>query len=182
MVSLAADEVYQKKTFTSVYHPTTRPRLLPVKTPSVPNQPYKLRIPLPVPEAWPPNFLPQGLSRFSDTAAKAKMVIEAANRERERAEELAAMRATEQAAKEEFSKYMKAKSKERREKRKLMAGRKPLSAEEKEALKEKRMMKLVGPVVVKCMSSHAKSMDHDTFKKYAKEVRILCRNMNTMLI
>ncbi|KAF7420904.1 histone methyltransferase set2 [Pleurotus ostreatus] len=170
VVSLAVDEVYQKKTFTSVYHPTTRPRLLPAKTPSVPNQPYKLRIPLPVPEAWPPNFPPQGPSRFSESAAKAKMVIEAANRERERAEELAAMRATEQAAKEEFKKYLKAKSKERREKRKLMAGRKPLSAEEKEALKEKRMMKLVGPVVVKCMSSHAKSMDHDTFKKYAKEL------------
>ncbi|KAG6811739.1 hypothetical protein H0H92_006004 [Tricholoma furcatifolium] len=44
------------------------------------------------------------------------------------------------------------------------------TVEEKEALKEKRMLKLVGAVVVKCMSRHSKAMGHDQFKKYAKEL------------
>jgi SRI (Set2 Rpb1 interacting) domain len=42
--------------------------------------------------------------------------------------------------------------------------------EEKEANKEKRLQKLVGAVVVKCMSKYQKQMDHDVFKKHAKEV------------
>lgn len=46
-----------------------------------------------------------------------------------------------------------------------------MSKEEKEALKEKRLLKLVGAVVVKCMSKYQKQMDHDLFKKHAKEVR-----------
>lgn len=36
--------------------------------------------------------------------------------------------------------------------------------------KEKRLVKLVGAVVVNCMSKYSKSMDHDEFKKHAKEV------------
>ncbi|KAI0790974.1 hypothetical protein C8Q75DRAFT_716161 [Abortiporus biennis] len=42
--------------------------------------------------------------------------------------------------------------------------------EEKEANKEKRLLKLVGAVVVKCMSKYQSKMDHDTFKKQAKEL------------
>lgn len=178
MVSLAVDEVYEKKTFPSVYPSTTRiPRPRPQKPSSVPNQPYKLRIPLPEPDAWPdawptvPAFPPQGPSRFSESAGKVKMVIEAANRERERAEEIAAMYAAEEAMKKEVNKSKMARSKEMKEKKKKW-----------EVLKEKRMTKLVGQVVVKCMSSHAKSMDHDTFKNYAKEVRIIRRAMGTMLM
>ncbi|TDL26882.1 hypothetical protein BD410DRAFT_782971 [Rickenella mellea] len=45
-----------------------------------------------------------------------------------------------------------------------------LSKEEKEALKEKKLMKLVGAVVVKCMSKHQHEMGHDLFKKHAKEL------------
>lgn len=45
--------------------------------------------------------------------------------------------------------------------------------EEREANKEKRLLKLVGAVVVKCMSKHQAQMDHDMFKKHAKEVRLL---------
>lgn len=45
-----------------------------------------------------------------------------------------------------------------------------LSKEEKEALKEKKLKKLVGAIVVKTMSKYQKHMDHDQFKKYAKEV------------
>ena len=42
--------------------------------------------------------------------------------------------------------------------------------EDKEANKEKRLLKLVGAVVVKYMSKYQDQMDHDTFKKHAKEV------------
>ena len=45
-----------------------------------------------------------------------------------------------------------------------------LTPEEQEANKEKRLLKLIGAVVVKCMSKHSKSFDHDAFKKHAKEV------------
>ena len=48
---------------------------------------------------------------------------------------------------------------------------KKLSKEEREANKEKRLLKLIGAVVVKCMSKYKDQMDHDLFKKYAKEVR-----------
>ncbi|KAI8990416.1 hypothetical protein BD414DRAFT_483561 [Trametes punicea] len=47
---------------------------------------------------------------------------------------------------------------------------KKLSNEEKEANKEKRLLKLIGAVVVKCMSKYKDQMDHDLFKKYAKEL------------
>ncbi len=49
------------------------------------------------------------------------------------------------------------------------------SKEDKDANKEKRLLKLISPVVVKCMSKHKDQMDHDQFKKYAKEVRFLVR-------
>ena len=45
-----------------------------------------------------------------------------------------------------------------------------LTPEEHEANKEKRLLKLIGAVVVKCMSKYSKSFDHDVFKKHAKEV------------
>ena len=45
-----------------------------------------------------------------------------------------------------------------------------LTPEELEANKEKRLLKLIGAVVVKCMSKYSKSFDHDAFKKHAKEV------------
>jgi hypothetical protein len=50
--------------------------------------------------------------------------------------------------------------------------KRPQTKEEKEATKEKRLQKLVGAVVVKCLSKHSKQMDHDVFKKNAKEVRL----------
>lgn len=57
-----------------------------------------------------------------------------------------------------------AKRKERAEKKSSM------TPQEKEALKEKRLLKLIGAVVVKCMSKYAKSLDRENFKKYAREV------------
>lgn len=50
--------------------------------------------------------------------------------------------------------------------------KKSQTKEEKEANKEKRLMKLVGSVVVKCMSKYQKQMDTAQFKKHAKEVGI----------
>jgi hypothetical protein len=54
--------------------------------------------------------------------------------------------------------------------RKKQKSPKKITSEEREANKEKRLLKLVGAVVVKCMSKHSKAMDHDVFKKHAKEV------------
>lgn len=55
------------------------------------------------------------------------------------------------------------------------------TVEEKEANKEKRLLKLVGAVVVKCMSKYSKSMDHDMFKKHAKEVSIFSSNFSKLI-
>ncbi|KZP33283.1 SET domain-containing protein [Athelia psychrophila] len=55
-------------------------------------------------------------------------------------------------------------------KKKSKPPRKTQTHEEKEANKEKRLMKLVGTVVVKCMSKHSKQMDTTQFKKHAKEL------------
>ena len=67
-----------------------------------------------------------------------------------------------------------------KERRKSSHGTKPkererekkpsISKEEKEANKEKRLLKLIGAVVVKCMSKYQNQMDSEQFKKYAKEV------------
>jgi hypothetical protein len=80
-------------------------------------------------------------------------------------EEAAAAAAAVQAkAEAEAAAEKAAKRKERAQKKALM------TPQEKEALKEKRLLKLVGVVVVKSMSKYAKSLDRDNFKKYAREV------------
>ena len=77
-----------------------------------------------------------------------------------------------------------------RESRKKSSGssskpkQKKLSKEEKEANKEKRLLKLIGAVVVKCMSKYKDQLDHDQFKKYAKEVcclRLVSSHANAAL-
>ncbi|OJT15697.1 Histone-lysine N-methyltransferase, H3 lysine-36 specific [Trametes pubescens] len=59
---------------------------------------------------------------------------------------------------------------EREARKAAKAKHKKLSKEEREANKEKRLLKLIGAVVVKCMSKYKDQMDHDLFKKYAKEL------------
>ncbi|EJD05050.1 uncharacterized protein FOMMEDRAFT_105290 [Fomitiporia mediterranea MF3/22] len=71
-------------------------------------------------------------------------------------------------AAEKAEKEKEAERKSRRAKEK--AKQKHMSTEEKEALKEKRLQKLVGAVVVKCLSKHRDQLDHETFKKKAKEL------------
>ncbi|KAJ6554544.1 hypothetical protein B0H19DRAFT_150279 [Mycena capillaripes] len=63
-----------------------------------------------------------------------------------------------------------AKNAPRDHKRKHRPHKKTQTSEEKEANKEKRLLKLVGAVVVKCMSKYGKSLERDTFKKHAKEL------------
>ena len=61
---------------------------------------------------------------------------------------------------------------EKAERKKQRAAlKKTMTPEEKERNKEKRLMKLVGAVVVKCMSKYSKQFDRDVFKQHAKEVR-----------
>jgi [histone H3]-lysine36 N-trimethyltransferase len=63
----------------------------------------------------------------------------------------------------------KAGSSENGSRKKQKPPKKVLTPEEKEANKEKRLLKLIGAVVVKYMSKYSKAMDHDLFKKHAKE-------------
>ncbi|KAF8515699.1 hypothetical protein BU17DRAFT_51508 [Hysterangium stoloniferum] len=51
-------------------------------------------------------------------------------------------------------------------------GKKPSSESsgKAKATKEQRLIKLVGPVVVKCMSKYQGQMDHELFKKHAKQL------------
>ncbi|KAL5520449.1 hypothetical protein ACEPAG_9673 [Sanghuangporus baumii] len=58
----------------------------------------------------------------------------------------------------------------KRAKEKEKAHKRNMTPEEKESLKEKRLQKLVGQIVVKCLSKHKDQLDHDTFKKKAKEL------------
>lgn len=98
-------------------------------------------------------------------AAATKAAAEAEAEALAKAEAKAAAK-TSKAARHEASKGEHS----RRKKQKL--SKKPLTEEEREAAKEKRLLKLVGAVVVKCMSKHSSAMDHDQFKKHAKEVLI----------
>lgn len=63
-----------------------------------------------------------------------------------------------------------AKEKKEQERKERKAHPKP-SAEEREALKEKRLQKLISPIVVQCLSKHREQLDGELFKKHAKEVR-----------
>lgn len=95
-----------------------------------------------------------------------EIIADAARKAEERKREEARIAAErEQKEKEEAERRAKraAKEKERAKKREM-------TPEEKEALKEKRLQKLVGQVVVRCLSKHKDQLDHDTFKEKAKEV------------
>lgn len=97
-----------------------------------------------------------------------KAIIAAAAAAAKAAEEAAAAATLSAAA--DAAKAKKA-AEDKAARRKQKPHKKPQTPEEKEANKEKRLLKLVGEVVVKCMSKHSKAMDHNSFKKHAKEVR-----------
>ncbi|CAK5271481.1 unnamed protein product [Mycena citricolor] len=66
----------------------------------------------------------------------------------------------------------RAEKKERREKRKQRSQekKKKRTPEEREANKAQRLQKLIGAVVVKCMSKYGRGLERETFKKHAKEL------------
>lgn len=76
-----------------------------------------------------------------------------------------------EAERKEQEERAKVEAEERRARRRAKAAaKKSMTKEEKEALKEKRLLKLIGGVVVKCMSKYARNLPRDMFKKYAKEL------------
>lgn len=83
----------------------------------------------------------------------------------------AALQKAEEEARELAVAEEKAKQLEEKRARKEKSKKPGLSKEEKEALKEKKLKKMVGAIVVKTMSKYQKYLDHDQFKKYAQEVR-----------
>lgn len=106
----------------------------------------------------------------------AKAIIASAA-EAAQAEEAAAAAAAAQA------KLKVAEAEDKAKRRKERAERKALGkTEDKEANKEKRLMKLIGAVVVKCMSKHSKSFDREGFKKHAKDVCPLFSNEKHILL
>lgn len=112
-------------------------------------------------------FSRRGVRAVIAAAAEAKALAEEKALAEAAAAEAAAAEAEEKAAK----KAAKAAALAANGHRKKLKHKKPLTDEEREASKEKRLLKLVGPIVVKCMSKHSDIMDHEVFKKNAKEVR-----------
>lgn len=82
----------------------------------------------------------------------------------------AALQKAEEEARELAKVEEKAKSVEKKQPKKEKEKKPSLNKEEREALREKKLKKMVGAVVVKTMSKYQKYLDHDQFKKYAKEV------------
>lgn len=85
-------------------------------------------------------------------------------------EAAAAADLAERKAKEELAATNASKKKEKTEKERKQKRLKPEEKAAKEANKEKRLLKLVGAVVVKSMSKYAKQLGKEDFKKHAKEV------------
>ncbi|KAJ7456920.1 hypothetical protein FB451DRAFT_1341958 [Mycena latifolia] len=81
-----------------------------------------------------------------------------------------AKKAAEDAAAAEAAEKAKLAPPPKEHKRKHRPPKPAQTPEEKEANKEKRLLKLVGAVVVKCMSKYGKSLQRDVFKKNAKEL------------
>ena len=81
-----------------------------------------------------------------------------------------AARAEAQMAEWTARQQQEAKEKKEQERKERKTLPKP-SAEEREALKEKRLQKLISPIVVQCLSKHKEQLNGELFKKHAKEVR-----------
>ncbi|KAG5637082.1 hypothetical protein H0H81_005815 [Sphagnurus paluster] len=132
----------------------------------------KLIVLRPTSSAPSPPRKPAGFSKESILA----VIAAAKEAEEEAAKEAAALAAA--AAEKEEAEAAEALARAERKaaaaangnRKKPKVPKKVVTEEEKEANKEKRLLKLVGAVVVKCMSKHSKAMDHDTFKKHAKEL------------
>ncbi|KAF8626036.1 hypothetical protein AX15_005126 [Amanita polypyramis BW_CC] len=133
-------------------------KLVSAQPPSVPPS-WHTRVPQQPPQP-PPDIVPYPAETFQHRRESIQAIIEQAAAAEAAAAEAAAATA---AAERE-----KAEARAARKKAKL--SKKTLTSEEKEVNKEKRLHKLVGAVVVKCMSKYAKGLDRELFKKYAKEL------------
>jgi ribosomal protein L12E/L44/L45/RPP1/RPP2 len=135
------------------------------RPPIVPNEPLH-REPEPYQETAQYNKRMQEIREkmAQDVSVKAIIAQAAAAAQ---AQEAAAMAAAAEAQAKAQAAAEKAERKKERAQKKTHT-----TPEDKEALKEKRLMKLVGAVVVKCMSKHSKTFDRESFKKHAKEVRM----------
>lgn len=118
--------------------------------------------------------LPRSMASKMQLAAIVARATEAADAARE-AEAKAAADAEEAAEKKRLAKQrrkerVEKKEKEREKSKQKKGSEKPSSSTSKPVDKDKQLVKLVGEVVVKYMSHYKDQMEHDTFKKHAKEV------------
>ena len=107
------------------------------------------------------------LARLERTKAEAAAIIAAAAAAQKAAEERALVEAA--AAAEQLSKEEE-RNADRERRRKDRKDKERGEKRRGEDNREKRLLKLVGAVVVKTMSKYRTRMDVDTFKKHAKEV------------
>ena len=110
------------------------------------------------------------LARIERSKAEAAAIIAAAAAAQKAAEERAIVEAA--AAAEEQNKAEERKAERERRRKQRKEGDEKRSGHGREDEREKRLLKLVGAVVVKTMSKYRSRMDVDTFKKHAKEVRV----------
>jgi hypothetical protein len=122
-------------------------------------------------------LMEQAAARFAQlerTKAETAAIIAAAAAAQKEAEERAlveaAAAAEEQTKEEERNAERERRRKERKE-RERGEKKRHHDDRDREDNREKRLLKLVGAVVVKTMSKYRARMDVDTFKKHAKEVR-----------
>ncbi|KAJ7595062.1 histone methyltransferase [Mycena floridula] len=151
----------------------------PPPTP-VPRMPIVWREPPPPLVVMSQEIVLDRTSLKPEARQKQDLIIAAVAAKRELDAAAAALAASEADAKKaaaEASAAAAAALKEERRKRRAESGTKkkrkprPVETEEqKQANKEKRLLKLVAAVVVKCMSKHAKVMDREMLKKHAQEL------------
>lgn len=113
------------------------------------------------------------LARRERSKAEAAAIIAAAAAAQKAAEERAIVEAAAAAEKQNKEEERKAERERRRKERKEGAEKRHGHGQGhgQEDEREKRLLKLVGAVVVKTLSKYRTRMDVDTFKKHAKEVR-----------
>jgi [histone H3]-lysine36 N-trimethyltransferase len=114
------------------------------------------------------------LARLERTKVETAAIIAAAAAAQKEAEERAlveAAAAAEEQTKEEERNAERERRRKERKDRDRGGEKKRHHDRDREDNREKRLLKLVGGVVVKTMSKYRTRMDVDTFKKHAKEVR-----------
>lgn len=97
-------------------------------------------------------------------------VIEAAKQKAEEEARAAALKKAQAEAAAAKAEARKRRHELRKQRKKEKAEKAAMTEEQKAANKEKRLLKLVAAVVVKCMSKYGKGLDRERMKKHAKEL------------